>query len=110
MRKEQIVGGYHFGLCCTKATYQNIKANSKTYQTLNFIKYNRFCTKAEVQKFVYGEKKYSSYGSFVWKNLLADSLIQKTVGSLYGKKGIVYYITPHGELMLENMNANIYHN
>jgi hypothetical protein len=113
MRKEIKVGGYTFGLCCTKATYKKMSLQSKTYQALNFIKYNPFCTRAEVQRFIYGNKKYSSYGSFVWKNLLADSLIQKTDGRFYGRFDghVVYYITPHGEAFLEEINRNnIYKN
>ena len=69
--------------------------------------------RAEVQRFIYGKKKYSSYGSFIWKNLLADSLIQKTDGSFYDRPNdhVVYYITPRGEAFLEEINQNnIYKN
>jgi hypothetical protein len=106
MREEKIINGYHFGLCCAKAKYNKMNLNSKTYQTLCFIKYNPWCHKSDVQKFVYGEKKYSSYGSFVWKNILADGLVSKSGSG----NNIRYLITPLGESYIDYINRNSYKN
>jgi len=106
MREEKTVNGYKFGLCCTKATYRRMNLQSKTYQALNFIKYNPWCHKSDVQRFIYGEKKYSSYGSFVWKNLLADGLVSKSGRG----NNIRYLITPLGESYIDYINLNNYKN
>lgn len=104
MKKEIKKNGYVFGACCTKASYDKMNIESKTYQTLNFIKYNPFCTKKDVQVFLYGKSKYSSYGSFVWKNLLADGLIYKH------RKGnsFIYSISTIGEGYIDYINRNHY--
>lgn len=97
---------YVFDEFCKKANYRKMKLNSKTYLTLNFIKYNPYCTKKEVQKFIYGEEKYSSYSQFTWKNILEDNLVNKS------KKGTktVYYITTIGECYIDFINKNNYKN
>ena len=100
------VNGYEFGLSCTKATYKRMSVNSRTYQALCFIKYNPNCKRKEVQQFVYGEPKYTAYSSFVFKNLLADNLIEKI-----GKgKNVVYRILPLGEGYIDYFNRKHYTN
>ena len=98
--------GYEFGLSCTKATYKRISVNSRTYQALCFIKYNPNCKRKSVQQFVYGEPKYTSYSCFVFKNLLADNLIEK-VGN---GRNVAYHITPIGEGYIDYFNRNHYKN
>lgn len=94
------VNGYTFGLSCTKASYKRMTIDSKTYKALCFIKYNHYCSRKQVQQFVYGESKYSAYGCFTWKNLLADKLIEKC-----GKgKNTRYIITPIGESYIDYIN------
>lgn len=104
MRSSFDVNGYKFGLCCVKATYKKMNINSQTYKALCFIKYNANCTKRVVQQFIYGEVKYPSYGCFVWKNLLADNLIEK-----HGKgKNTTYIITSIGEAYIDYINRKNY--
>lgn len=95
---------YKFGTDCTKASYKRMNINSQTYKTLCYIKYNHQCTKKDVQRFIYGQPKYSSFGQFTWKNLLSDNLIEK-IGN--GNK-ITYIITPLGEAMIDYINRKHY--
>jgi hypothetical protein len=75
MRVSFEVNGYKFGLCCTKASYKKMDINSKTYKALCFIKYNHYCSRKQVQQFVYGESKYSDEQS--WRDIFSHKLSEK---------------------------------
>jgi predicted transcriptional regulator len=93
------VNGYSFGdFHVSKANYKRMNPYSKTILALMFIANKPDCERKEVNHFIHGENKYSQYSSFIWKNIIADELVEKKrTGNTY-----VYSITEKGKLFLND--------
>lgn len=77
-RKESINGTYYFDKYRTRCKYTRIKMDSVIFKMLAAIYANPCSSRRNIQDIIYNKKNlYSSYGCYLWKNMLADELILK---------------------------------
>jgi hypothetical protein len=81
-------------------TYTKMHRNSITIQYLRSILHFGLARRKDVQKDVYGQVKYSSYGGLIWRNLLASEMINK----VRIKNTTYYTITQKGKDLIKYVN------
>ena len=100
-----VVNGYHFGICNTKkANYKKMTPYSKTILALIYLTNRPNVERKEVNCFIHGEDKYSQYSSFIWKNILADKLVEKKRSG----NTFIYNITEKGKNFLNEFLKDFY--
>jgi predicted transcriptional regulator len=99
------VNGYSFGdFHVSKANYKRMNPYSKTILALMFIANKPDCERKEVNHFIHGENKYSQYSSFIWKNIIADELVEKKRSG----NTFIYNITEKGKKFLDEFLKDFY--